>query len=145
MDYITIAGVVIGSALIAIYGFLGYRKRTPVQLVNAAVLFLSGSGAVAGVKVIIFAFNPELLALVRKEGIDIAHVFLGGLAIFWVSVLSVIDIFRNLINKSTINQPQQAIIQPIPSNNQVTQNQQSTSQQPSNSSQTPSNTGQNNP
>ena len=95
MDYLTLLGIMIGSLLVGIYIYNTNRNRTSTNLARAAILFLSGTLLIGGVKVIIFAFNPELLVLVKKEGIESAHIFLGGLAICWVSIISASEILKD--------------------------------------------------
>ena len=96
MDNLTIAGIVVGSVLIAVYLLYGYRNGVPVDLGKAAIIFIASSGVFAGVKVMIFTFNTELQVLIQTEGIDITHIFLGGLAISWVSILSAIQVFKTI-------------------------------------------------
>lgn len=105
MDYLTIVGVSIGSLLILSYVILCYRKGKSPQFIDAALLLLAGSGAIAGVKVIVFAFNTELNNLVKKEGIDIMHVFVGGLAIFRSAILSVFEVFKNFSISTSYTTP----------------------------------------
>ena len=95
MDYLTFSGIALGSLLIAIYLVISYRSGMKMQLSDGVIIFLSCSGFTAGVKVALFAFDSGLNALVQTSGIDVTHIFLGGLAICWVSVVSVLQIFRN--------------------------------------------------
>jgi hypothetical protein len=106
MDYLKLSGVVIGSLFIGIYVYYARRKKASVSLARATVLFLSGNAFIAGVKVMIFAFNTDLLALAQKQGIEPAHLFLGGLAICWVSILSVLETFRQVPQTVTQTQSQ---------------------------------------
>ena len=67
LDYLTICGILGGTLLIIIYVLYSSRKKVPVHLANAAILFLTCLTFVAGIKLIIFALNPELLDLLKKE------------------------------------------------------------------------------
>lgn len=94
MDYIRLAGIILGSLLIIIY-IIAFRNRgIQLQLSQAFTLFLAGNALAAGVKVIIFSFDSEFLILASSEGIDSYHIIAGGIAICWVSILTIFNIVR---------------------------------------------------
>jgi hypothetical protein len=105
MDYLTLFSIILGTLLIAIYVYSARQKRASTNLAQAAILFLSSTGFVAGVKVAIFAFNKDLILLVKNEGIESSYVFFGGVAICWVSIISAIGIFQSISRKRPRTQP----------------------------------------
>lgn len=97
MNYLTLFGIFIGVILTSMYMYYKFKRKEEIQLSDIALLLLSSSGAIAGIKVIIFAFNPDLLILVKKEDVDITHVFLGGVTMLWASILSAVEVLKKTI------------------------------------------------
>lgn len=94
MDYLTLAGIIGGGLLIAAHILYSRRRNTSTKLHQGIFLFLSGTGFTAGIKVVLFAFDPVVIALLKQEGIENGNIVLGGIAICWASILSTFEIFK---------------------------------------------------
>ena len=107
LDPLTIGGILVGAFLILIYGFYSSTRKVPLSLANAAIIFLTCLTFAAGVKLIVFALNPELINLLKKEDIDVAHIMLGGFAICWACVLAIIQVFK-MVGSATFSSHKRA-------------------------------------
>lgn len=85
----------LSSVLVGVCGIIGLfvaaaLKRRPMpQLAEAVVVFLSGAGIIAGVKVCRLSLLPTNLQALENER---TYIFLAGLAVIWVSVDTVLRI-----------------------------------------------------
>jgi len=95
-DKLTIAGIVTGVILTLVYTVYVNRQEASIQLGDIIVLFLANSGVFTGANVMVFAFNPDLLDLVRQEGISVNNIFLGGLSLCAASVFSAVKAFKTV-------------------------------------------------
>jgi len=87
VDHYFIGGIVCGVAGIAALVWISlYHARVRPSLAEVVVVFLTSFGLVAGIKVCVLALNPVILTEVENERV---YVFLGGIAVTWVSVDSV--------------------------------------------------------
>ena len=87
MDHYLIGGVVFGViGILALLCISLFKAKSKPSLAEGVVVFLTSAGLVAGIKVCILALNPDVLTEVENERI---YVFLGGLAVIWVSIDSV--------------------------------------------------------
>jgi len=87
VDHYFIGGIACGVAGIAALVWISlYHARARPSLAEAIVVFLTSFVLVAGIKVCVLALNPAILTEVENERV---YVFLGGIAVIWVSIDSV--------------------------------------------------------
>ena len=86
-----LAGVILGSVLVGLYLFASLRRKNTPNLRDAAVLFLASCGASAGVKLCVMSVSSASLAALNEER---AYIFLGGLAVVWISSETIIRVFK---------------------------------------------------
>jgi len=89
MDGYLLASFILGC--VAVITLLVFRvtKHKSLDLPDAIVAFLTAAGIGGGIKVCVLAFNPILVSL----GSDRLYVFIGGLAVIWVSVQALYKFF----------------------------------------------------
>ncbi|MGK7913634.1 MAG: hypothetical protein AB4050_19440 [Synechococcus sp.] len=93
-DPVLVFGVVAGSFLSFAYVVVA---RFPVNALNKTLVFFLGSaGVAAGIKVCSLSLNPNMLQELNNERL---YVFLGGLAVSWVSAESITSVFQEVKNK----------------------------------------------
>ncbi len=91
-DPYILLGISAGVLCVLAYVLTTVRHQTrKVLLSDGVMLFLATSGIAAGIKVCTIALNRSLLTTLKEER---TYIFLGGLAVIWVSVDTVIRIFR---------------------------------------------------
>lgn len=86
---------IIGVALIlsAIYMYVAWKKRKTPQLVNVCLMFGGSLGVVSGLKLDFLVCVDEIKMQGGND--DKIAIIMGGLAICWVSVLTIRDGFRH--------------------------------------------------
>jgi hypothetical protein len=90
----TLTGLALGIALVAVYLIASaYREQKPT-LVNAGVILLSTEGIVAGFRLAYAIFDPAFLAVAAVHGINPWHLVFAGFALMWLSVLGIVQSFR---------------------------------------------------
>jgi hypothetical protein len=97
MDYLGISGIVLGVLSIFVYVGYGIKIGKSVSLAQASILFLSANALVSGVKLCFFSFNTDLAILIKSQGIEASSILLGGIALCWVSILSIVDVYKKLV------------------------------------------------
>lgn len=98
MSYATIAGLVLGAVLVAVYIGHSVIMERPRTLANAGVIFLSTEGLVGGCRLVAFVFDPDLQVLAASRQISLWYIALGGLALIWLSLVSITQPFRDNAN-----------------------------------------------
>ncbi|EDN69313.1 membrane protein [Beggiatoa sp. PS] len=91
MSWIHLAAVLLGSFLVSFYVGIELSQRKMPDLGKAVLIFLAASGIVAGIKVIILSFLDTI-----PEG-DKLYVFVGGVAVMWVSITSMGELLQTVI------------------------------------------------
>jgi hypothetical protein len=87
IDYFALTGVALGLGSILLLLLIAWiKKKQFPQLSDGVVVFLSGAGIGAGIKVCKISLTPGLLQGLENER---SYVFLAGLAVVWVSVESI--------------------------------------------------------
>jgi hypothetical protein len=99
MDTFTLASIGFGGVVTACYVVFSYIRNkaatnSSAMMLGGFTLFLSGAALITGVKVMFFTFNNNFVTLAKTEGIDIPSIFFGGLALCWVSVLTIWQVFK---------------------------------------------------
>jgi|SRR5665213_1353839 len=90
---ILFAILICGASLSAIYMMAMWCiKKCHPQFLNVAMIFGSSAGLVSGVKLCYTVCVDDTRFLVGND--DKATIFVGGLAICWVSVLGIIEAFK---------------------------------------------------
>lgn len=94
----------LGLALLAIAAYLCYRHKCKksIDLAAAVNVAISMAGAVGGGKMMVFAFSPQFeMAAAASSGAwwsisegDALFVAIGGMALVWVSFVSMWKAFR---------------------------------------------------
>ena len=87
IDPYTLWGITLGTVCVVIYILV---KRKKAELSEGVVLFLACAGIAAGVKVCKIALDPAL----PLNG-DRLYVFLGGIAVIWVSGQTILERFKS--------------------------------------------------
>jgi hypothetical protein len=92
LDGFFIAGVIVGSLLTLLFVLQRVSSEQPnLTLGRGVTVFLSGYGVVAAIK---FSFVIALDPSLPLSEADRVYMFIGGLAVLWVSVGTVVDRFR---------------------------------------------------
>ena len=87
------AGLGLGALVVIAYALArGRAAAHDANLAQAVLIFLAVNGLCAGIKVCTLAMASPILA---PLGTDRTYVFLGGLAVAWVSLQTVILSFRD--------------------------------------------------
>ena len=66
----------------------GSKSMKFPQLAEGVTIFITSAAIYAGLKVCFLAFDPNILSLLRN---DIVYIFLGGMAVVWVSMEATIN------------------------------------------------------
>lgn len=82
-------GVFLGVLFILIYIFTIFNIEKIPELADAVILFLSGSAVSAGIKICYIALTAS------HSGEERSHIFIGGVAVIWVSIQTIIGIIKN--------------------------------------------------
>jgi len=95
MDIFFLLSIVFGVVLIVIYVYKTLRNphiNKEPDLADGVVLFLSGAGISAGIKVcyIAIALDSNICIAIGNER---TYIFLGGIAVIWVSVQTIATLF----------------------------------------------------
>lgn len=88
-DYL-LGGFVIGVVFIVIY--VVRERRSEPNLGTAAVLLISGIGITTGVRLMVICVTVKKLMPFGEE--DRVYIFIGGLAVIWVSVEAIVRTLR---------------------------------------------------
>jgi uncharacterized membrane protein (DUF441 family) len=100
-DGFTLAGLGLGIvSILALFVSAALGRRTAPNLAEGAVTFLSGAAICAGIKICLLAANGPNLGVEQSDRI---YVFLGGLAVVWVSFET---IMASLVERSHYGKPQ---------------------------------------
>lgn len=92
MNSYLLAGFIIGAALIAIHIAVGIMRKQGPRLEGAVVLMISALSIATGVKVIKICITASSLKPFADE--DRVYIALGGLALIWVSVGTILAIMK---------------------------------------------------
>jgi len=98
IDPVALAGICIGTVCLLFYVGINLYKKNRLDLKHGVMLFLSTSGISAGIKVCFMALDPTLLSSLNGER---TYIFLGGLAVIWVSFDMIFQIFKESGTNST--------------------------------------------
>lgn len=90
IDPFVLAGIVLGVGCTLTYVLFTLRKRGQVNLGDGVHLFIAGAAITVGIKVCVLALSPRIVQLADGER---TYVFLGGMALVWVSVETIIKKF----------------------------------------------------
>jgi len=103
-DGFTLAGLGLGiGGILALFVAAAVGRRPAPNLAEGAVTFLSGSAICAGIKICLLAANDSKLGVEQSDRI---YVFLGGLAVVWVSIDTILTSLRERGNRGrSENQP----------------------------------------
>lgn len=83
---LTIAlSLIIGAALVGVYilVYAAKRKTNELTLSEGALVFIHGMGILGGVKIMSLVCENNITC---GQDVDHVYIFLGGLAVTWVSV-----------------------------------------------------------
>lgn len=89
-DGVFLFGIVVGSLLTLAYMGVAFARKGKPQLHNVVILYLCAAGVAAGGKVCLLACQSTVLQALNHERL---YVFIGGLAVIWVSVISLAQPF----------------------------------------------------
>jgi len=105
MDIFFLLSIFFGVALIVVYIYQTLRnpciKKEP-DLADGVVLFLSGAGVAAGIKVCYIAFDSNACSAIGDER---TYIFLVGIAVIWVSVQMIVKIIAALFPEKSEIEP----------------------------------------
>lgn len=83
-DPYLVASIALGLlGIVALFVVAVIKKRQRPELSDGVIAFLAAAGISSGVKVCFLSLNPNVLQSIENER---AYVFLGGLAVVWVSL-----------------------------------------------------------
>ena len=85
-------GIVIASIILLVY-LLYPSKNNKNELSDGIIVATSALGVFAGIKVLVFSFVMEKCNVGIFE-IESVYVFLGGVAVIWVTVVEIIKKFK---------------------------------------------------
>lgn len=96
MNGYLLVGFILGAILIAVRVALGVKCNRRPGLENAVVLMISALSIATGVKVIKICVTADSLKPFADE--DRVYIALGGLALIWVSVGTILAGFKKTAN-----------------------------------------------
>jgi hypothetical protein len=94
VDTLSAAGLLIGALLVIAHMLYGIQAGRPLRFSEALILFLVGNGFIAGVRLIFYSVFAFLLDPGNGMGHVGLNILLGGIALSWVSILAIIEIYK---------------------------------------------------
>ncbi len=93
MNKLVIIAIVLGSLVVIAYVLKELLiKGDGPSLSDGVTIFLSSGGALAGLKVCLISLLSQKFH--QSFGSDCTYFFLGGFAVIWVSITTIVDRFR---------------------------------------------------
>ena len=82
-DVCLLGSILLGVLMTLIYVLIQARAHRKPYLSDGVVIFLSSAGIIAGIKVCGLSLDSSVF---RSMGTERLYVFIGGLAVIWVSL-----------------------------------------------------------
>lgn len=93
-DLCLLIGVVAGVVTVAAYVLMCvFKYKTSPKLSEAVIIFICCCGLMAGIKLCYIVLTSDIFKNMKS---DIVYIFVGGLAIIWVSFATIYGIFKTL-------------------------------------------------
>jgi len=78
--------IAFGLVLLSIYLFRSIRKKTPIQLEQCIIVFLTGPGIITGLALLTSAIYPPFLTILDDYQI---YVGVAGITVIYVSIAGI--------------------------------------------------------
>lgn len=92
MSVYVLGGFTLGLALIAAYIRVATKRGEAPDLTVAVILMLSALSVTTGIKVIVLCVTADSVKPFTEE--DRIYIALGGIALLWVSLMSISSAFQ---------------------------------------------------
>ncbi len=100
MDTLSAAGILIGVLLVVAQLLYGVQGGKPLRWFEGVIVFLAGNAFIAGVRLIFYSVNNFLLDPASGMGVAGLAIIMGGIALSWVAILAIIEIYKQRFDRA---------------------------------------------